>query len=100
MGNVMPLVLGAVIVVASVCARADITLETDHVRWTIGDDGKQQALVVKASGADLIALVQALKEVNEYEAEEERRRVAQAAGEMSGLEPAPDKPAGKAGEEQ
>lgn len=55
MGNVTPLVLGAVIVVASVCARADITLETDHVRWTIGDDGKQQAFVVKASGADLMA---------------------------------------------
>ncbi|MFQ5808781.1 MAG: hypothetical protein ACE5JM_04090, partial [Armatimonadota bacterium] len=55
MQGVKALVLGAAVIVGAVCAQADVTPENDYVRWTVGDDGKQRAFVVKASGADLMA---------------------------------------------
>ncbi len=50
-----PLALSVIIIVGAISAHADVTLENDYVRWTIGDDAKQRSFVVKATGDDLMA---------------------------------------------
>lgn len=48
-------VLATAMLLASSSVGAEITLENDYVRWTIGNDGTQRSFLIKESGTELAA---------------------------------------------
>jgi hypothetical protein len=55
MHSIAPLLLTVLLLSAVLGAAAEITIENEMVRWTIGDDGKQRSFVVKPTGTDVAA---------------------------------------------
>jgi len=55
MNHLGRLVAVGLVVAGALCAHAQVTLDNQHVRWTINDDATTAELVVKSSGENLAA---------------------------------------------